>query len=161
MKKYFSTAVIFFILCAFLEAPPAGKKTFKKLHALAGTWQRNTKRGLAVEEWRVMDKFHLQGRGYYLAGKDTITTEKISLQYTGEEIFYSPTAFGQNNNKAVDFKLTAADLKNLVFTFEDPEHDFPKRIIYEIITADSLHAWVDGGSAEPGKRQDFYFSKVK
>jgi hypothetical protein len=29
--------------------------------------------------------------------------------------------------------------------FENPEHDFPKRIGYRLVSADSLEAWVDGG----------------
>jgi len=44
------------------------------------------------------------------------------------------------------------------FIFENPAHDFPKRIVYRLISADSLHAFIDDGVAGT-KRQHFYYKK--
>jgi hypothetical protein len=48
-----------------------------------------------------------------------------------------------------------------VFTFENPLHDFPRRIVYELVNNDSLHAWIDGGPEGTGKRNDFYYKRVQ
>jgi hypothetical protein len=45
--------------------------------------------------------------------------------------------------------------------FENPLHDFPKSTVYELVNNDSLHAWIDGGPYETGRRNDFYYSRVK
>ena len=45
------------------------------------------------------------------------------------------------------FRLTAAAPGRLVF--EAPEHDYPKRIIYERIADDGLRARIDAGAEDP------------
>jgi hypothetical protein len=34
-------------------------------------------------------------------------------------------------------------------------------IIYEFVTTDSIHAYIDGGAHAANKRQDLYYRKVK
>jgi hypothetical protein len=132
-------------------------KVFKKLYKLEGTWKMNTKRGAICEEWKKMNKNHLQSRGYMIKGSDTVVNERVALTKTAEGIFYTSTVEEQNNKQPVAFKITKAE-KNL-FVFENPQHDFPKRIVYYFINADSLHAYVDDGSDESKKRQNFYYKR--
>ncbi len=133
-----------------------GKKMFKKLYALEGVWKMNTKRGAVCEEWKKVDKNYLQNKGYMIKGKDTIINERVALTNSKEGIFYTSTVEDQNNKKPIAFKMTKAE--NNVFVFENPQHDFPKRIVYKLVTADSLHAYVDDGT-ETGKKQNFYFKR--
>ncbi len=138
------------------------KKIFKKLYTLEGVWKMNTKRGAICEEWKKVDKNYLQSTGYMLKGKDTIINERVALTNTEAGIFYTSTVEDQNNpqdpgdKQPVAFKMTKAE--NNTYVFENPEHDFPKRIVYKMVTADSLHAYVDDG-AETGKRQNFYYKR--
>ena len=46
-----------------------------------------------------------------------------------------------------------------MFVFENPEHDFPKRIVYKLITTDSLHAYIDDGKEDSKKKQNFYYKR--
>jgi hypothetical protein len=117
----------------------------------------NTKRGAICEEWKKMNKNHLQSRGYMIKGSDTVVNERVALTKTAEGIFYTSTVEEQNNKQPVAFKITKAE-KNL-FVFENPQHDFPKRIVYHFINADSLHAFVDDGNDESKKRQNFYYKR--
>ena len=133
-----------------------GKKMFKKLYALEGVWKMNTKRGAVCEEWKKVDKNYLQNKGYMIKGKDTIINERVALTNSKEGIFYTSTVEDQNNKKPIAFKMTKAE--NNMFVFENPQHDFPKRIVYKLVTADSLHAYVDDGT-ETGKKQNFYFKR--
>lgn len=57
---------------------------------------------------------------------DNIHIYKCRFFYT-VCIYLRATAFGQNNDNAINFKLTTADLKKIIFTLENPEHDFPKK----------------------------------
>jgi hypothetical protein len=56
-----------------------------------------------------------------------------------------------------DFKLTRASATEVVF--ENPQHDFPKRIIYRKGADDSLTASIDGG--EGSKAMTYVFKRMK
>ena len=153
MKKVLLAAAVIIGLSAFLKAD---KKTFKKLYALQGTWKMITKRGTICEEWKKIDNNYLQSKGYMIKGNDTLVNERVALTNTDEGIFYTSTVENQNNKQPVAFKMTKAE--NSMFVFENPKHDFPKRIVYKLVTADSLHAFIDDGT-EAGKKQNFYYKR--
>jgi Domain of unknown function (DUF6265) len=154
MKKIVTAIIVTLSLSAFLIS--GDNKTFKKLYALEGTWKMNTKRGAVCEEWKKVNKNYLKSKGYMIRGKDTILSERIALTNTKEGIFYTSTVEDQNNKQPVAFKMTGSE--NNMFVFENPLHDFPKRIVYKLISADSLHAYIDDGT-ETGKKQNFYYKK--
>ncbi len=154
MKKIVTAIIVTLCLSAFIIS--GDKKTFKKLYTLEGTWKMNTKRGALCEEWKRVNKNHLQNKGYMVKGKDTIISERVALTNTKEGIFYTSTVEDQNNKQPVAFKMTGSE--NNVFVFENPQHDFPKRIVYKLVTADSLHAYIDDGT-EAGKKQNFYYKR--
>ncbi len=153
MKKIITAIAV--ILCAAAFMIPADK-TFTKLYTLEGTWKMTTKRGAICEEWKKVNDNHLQSKGYFIKGADTLVNERVALTNSKEGIFYTSTVEDQNNKEPITFKMTGAD--NNRFVFENPQHDFPKRIVYKFITADSMHAFIDDGT-ETGKRQNFYYKK--
>ena len=69
---------------------------------------------------------------------------------------YTSTVEDQNKQQPIAFKMTKAE--GNMFVFENPQHDFPKRIVYKLITTDSLHAFIDDGT-EAGKKQNFYYKR--
>jgi len=154
MKKIIIATTAIFCFSAFYTA--GNNKTFKKLYALEGTWKMVTKRGAICEEWKKIDDNYLQNRGYMVRGTDTVINERVALTNTREGIFYTSTVEDQNNKQPVAFKMTKAEENT--FIFENPLHDYPKRIVYKLITADSLHAYIDDGT-ETGKKQNFYFKR--
>jgi hypothetical protein len=104
-----------------------------------------------------MNKNYLQNKGYIIKGSDTVVNERVALTKTKEGVFYTSTVEEQNNKQPIAFKMTKAE--NNLFVFENPQHDFPKRIVYKFITADSLHAFVDDGNDDSKKRQHFYYKR--
>jgi hypothetical protein len=56
-----------------------------------------------------------------------------------------------------DFKLTRVSGSEVVF--ENPEHDFPKRIIYRKTADDGLTASIDAG--EGTKSMSFAYRRIK
>ncbi len=151
MKRPVIAIVVILCLSAFYISND--NKTFKRLYALEGTWKMVTKRGnIICEEWKKVDNNYLQNRGYMVKGSDTIVTERVALTNTKEGILYTSTVEDQNNKQPIAFKMTKNE-ENM-FVFENPQHDFPKRIVYRFIATDSLHAFIDDGT-EAGKSKIF------
>jgi hypothetical protein len=156
MKKGLLVFTAMLTLSAFVSKD-TGKKTFKRIYKIEGTWKMVTKRGAVCEEWKKIDKNYLQSKGYMVKGNDTIINERVALTRNGADIFYTSTVEDQNNKQPIAFRLVKAEGNR--FVFENPNHDFPKRIVYELVTADSLHAFVDDGNNESKNRQNFYYRK--
>jgi Domain of unknown function (DUF6265) len=156
MKKIIIAIAVTISLSAFIVADNANKK-FRKLYALEGVWKMNTRRGALCEEWKKVHDNYLQSTGYIIKGTDTIINESVALTNTPKGIFYTSTVQDQNNKKAIAFKMTTSS--NNKFVFENPEHDFPKRIVYELVSADSLYAYIDDGTEDLKKRRNFYYKR--
>lgn len=155
MKTLLFAAVL--TLSAFNNPQP--KASFRALYALAGgTWQMKTKTGAICERWKKINANELHSQGFKVTGHDTIWLEKVQLVHKGNDIYYIPTVTDENAGKPVSFKLTST--KNGQFVFENPGHDFPQRVVYQFITPDSLHAWVDGTIKGKLKKQHFYYKRV-
>ena len=97
---------------------------------LIGTWEMPKSNGsVMLETWQVKDSKSLTGLGLKVTGRDTTLLETISLYYDKGDVWYAPAVTNQNYGLAVPFKLV--DSKTNQYTFENPEHDFPQRIVYE------------------------------
>jgi hypothetical protein len=132
---------------------------FQHLSALKGTWAMQTKRGTFCEEWKSVNDTLLTGRSYRTSGSDTIIMERLQLSLRGADVYYTPTVATQNGGKPVPFKLIEA--KNDQFIFSNPDHDFPQQIAYELVTKDSLHAWIGGKNNGKDMKRDFYYKRVQ
>ena len=44
--------------------------------------------------------------------------------------------------------------------FENPAHDYPKRIGYRLVSPDSLDAWVDGGAESKAPKISYGYHRV-
>jgi Domain of unknown function (DUF6265) len=155
MRTGIILAIIVLSLSAFVIYAD-DSRSFKKLYALEGTWKMATKKGAICEEWKKIDDNYLQNRGYMIKGKDSLVTERVALTNMKEGVFYTSTVEDQNNKQPVPFKLTKQE--GNIFIFENALHDFPKRVVYNLVTDDSLHAWIDDGAGGT-KRQHFYYRK--
>lgn len=161
MKKYAVLTGTLIVSVMFISGEKKERPGFAELHKLEGVWIMKIKKGETGEEWHKINDDYMQSRGFFIKDGDTITAERVALRNTDKGIFYTSTVENQNGGQPVDFKLTIADAKTKTFVFENAEHDFPKRIVYEIVSADSLHAFIDGGAGAADKRKDFYYHKAK
>lgn len=145
-------------LMAFAVLPSGNN--MKQFQWLEGNWSMKTKRGMIMESWKANHDSSLLGSSKMVAasGEEKIL-ESLELIYSAGHYYYVSAVNGQNNNQPVRFRLSSHDGKG--FVAENPEHDFPKRIIYELVNKDSIHAYIDGGPSAPGKRSDFYYVKSK
>ncbi len=122
---------------------------------LVGSWVFNSEEGIIFENWQMNGDTLLQGESGYLDGQDTIVFERVLLAKRGEDIYYM--VYGQNETQPTLFKLTSNDNNTLVF--ENPQHDFPTKITYALITPDSIVAEISGQSKGVSKRQQFLYAR--
>ena len=107
---------------------PSHPPAIKNLHWLIGHWERiSMKDGSSgYEQWQKSGENELTGRGVTLEDGDTVLVEKIRLVEKDNSIYY--VADVPENNRSVYFRLTNIDAVS--FTCVNPEHDFPKKIVY-------------------------------
>jgi hypothetical protein len=147
-----------FILSAFFfnvfgqQTSNETKENFKKLNWLIGTWNRtNVKPGKSgVEQWKQTNPHELRGIGANLQGTDTLFVEKLRIIIKDNNIAY--VADVPENQKPVYFKLT--EITESSFVCENPEHDFPKKISYQL-DGKKLKAQISGN----GKAIDYLFER--
>ena len=135
------------------------KDKIKAANWLLGNWENKTADGTLTEYWKKVNDSTFQATSYYIKAKDTLHFESITLQQKGEELTYNAAVKGQNDDKAVAFKLTTETEKQLVF--ENPKHDYPQKIIYTLITPDSLVAKISGIQQGKPSSEQFSMKKIK
>lgn len=128
---------------------------FAQLHQLQGTWKMQQKDNVLYESWKSIGPKQLSGKAYKLHGADTVVLEEVILELDTSGIYYRPLV--AENQGRVSFKLISAGDKK--FVFENKAHDFPQRVIYQFITKDSLHAWIEGTVNGVEKRSDYYYRR--
>jgi hypothetical protein len=142
------------VCCAFSQDSSFTRADFDKVKIIMGTWINKRANGDIYEHWDRNSESELSGISYKLTSSDTVFLEKVRLYYQGKEIIYAPVAYGQNNEKQVLFKLKSIEENR--FVFENLLHDFPKRIVYDFRTADSLYAYIEGGN----KRINYPYRRI-
>lgn len=129
-----------------------------KLHQAAwllGTWKNTVSGKISYETWRRENAFTYNAQAYRLNGHDTIVSETIKLMEEKDGLLYMPTVRNQNQGTEIRFYLKAFNDSSMLF--ENQAHDFPKRIQYRKINADSIVAEISGN----GKQIRFEMTRVK
>lgn len=136
-------------------------KTYSQLEKaewFLGEWGNVTPEGELTERWKQENDSVYLGESYFVInGKDTVFAETVRLEEASGKLTYTVTVPGQNNGQPVPFKMTSATDSQLVF--ENPQHDFPSKIVYNKITADSIMAEISG--MEKGKPASQQFAMKK
>lgn len=119
---------------------------------LIGTWENKNENGVMTETWTQEEDSALTGivtATYYFMDENmkepelkTDTLETIRIEQFWGKLSYIPAVKDQNNGMPVKFKMTSCGPDT--FVFENPEHDFPQKIMYERFGEDSLVATVSG-----------------
>ncbi|MCX6268221.1 MAG: DUF6265 family protein [Bacteroidetes bacterium] len=93
---------------------------------LQGTWKMENNE--IFEHWDKLNENSFKGFSYKLKDGQMTITEYLEISETHQEIIYTATVLNQNEGKGVSFKGTKTDS---TLTFENPGHDFPKKIVYK------------------------------
>ncbi|HKP37551.1 MAG TPA: DUF6265 family protein [Pyrinomonadaceae bacterium] len=135
--------------------PEPGGWSISDLGWIAGDWQTSPGgRAVSEEHWTRPAGGSMIGMSRTLAGDKTVAFEFLRLEQRGDAVFYVASPNGRC--PSTDFKLTKLSGQEAVF--ENPAHDFPKRITYRKNSDGGLVATVDAG--EGTKSQVFTFKPV-
>ena len=150
------TTVLIMIISCVANAQTA-KPTINDLAWLAGCWEANMRGNQVNEQWMK------PGGGIMLGIARTVAQGKAAeFEFTqiredkDGSIYYVAKPSGQAE---ASFKLVK--LQNKEAVFENPQHDFPQRIIYRLEAGGSLFARVE--ATENGKTRgiDYPYKRAK
>lgn len=150
IKEINRTLIIFSVLFFSLSCSSLNKlpKTFKLYE---GSWRLENAN--TIESWQYIGD-QLVGSVIKIENKDTLVVENLRIVQKKENIYFEATVPSQNRGKTIQFKLTE-NSKNQ-FQFENPDHDFPQKIIYNFTDEKSFTATISA----PGKQATFNYRKI-
>lgn len=123
---------------------------------LAGCWERNADGQQLSEQWMKPSGKLMLGMGRRVKDGKTIFYEFLQIRQNPDgNIYYVALPSGQ---KEASFKLTSRDDKEAIF--ENPEHDFPQRVVYRLQGKDSLLAYVEGLDLGKQRKEEFSLKRI-
>ena len=164
LKFALSLSALGVMTISIVSAQPGTSGHKRQLHLkkaawLLGDWQNKTARGISSESWKKLNDSTFLGKSYVLRGTDTVSAEHIRLEEHNGTLYYIPTVKNQNEGKPVIFTMTTALANG--FIFENPKHDFPQKISYDLIGKDSLMAEISGTYKGKQRAIKFPMGRVK
>lgn len=124
ITRYFLIIIIGFLTINFITI-------HHPFRWLEGIWEMKLTGGVSrLEIWTEKDDNTLTAHGIKVSGKDSVILETIELAYRNDHYWYIPTVPDQNEAFPVPFRLVKEE--GMKLTFENPQHDFPQRIIYHL-----------------------------
>ncbi len=109
---------------------------------MLGRWENNSPEGNLSEIWTKENDSTLSGESYFVIKNDTVFAEKVKLFQSGNNLVYEVNVANQNEGKPVAFASTFFNNKTAIF--ENENHDYPNKIIYNKVLDDSLVATISG-----------------
>ena len=98
------------------------------LAKLLGVWEGIQGSGIYHEEWRWISDNSLEGRAYMVKKGEIINPENLKIVIEDDEVYY--VADVSHNEAPVRFRMTS--FSETILVFENPSHDFPQKITYDL-----------------------------
>ncbi len=149
-------AIATILLSVFVTSASTQTPTLADISWISGDWQTAPGGRAQIEEhWTNAAGATMMGMSRTVAGEKMVEFEYLRIEQRADGIYY--VAHPKARCPGTDFKLTRSSATEAVF--ENPQHDFPKRIIYRKTADDALTASIDGG--EGTKSMSYAFKRIK
>jgi hypothetical protein len=137
-----------------LGAPPAAPPGIADLAFLAGSWVVESGALRVEEQWFCPgpDGMVGMGRTTSVAKAKTVFFEYLRIEARAGGLVYIAQPKG---GPATEFPLVRLEAGTAVF--ENPAHDFPKRVVYTKRPDGGLTARVEGDASNPEKAEEFLY----
>ena len=132
------------------------KEQLSKLAWLEGSWEGVSGETVMREKWNKVNDALMTGSAHVLVEKDTVFSERIRIMAVDTSVLY--VVFIPGVPDSTSFALTSYENDEAVF--ENPDHDFPKRIVYRKVGSDSLYAYIEGPVDGEVKREVFPYKRI-
>jgi hypothetical protein len=120
---------------------------------ICGDWETAPGSRQIEEHWTKIAGGSMIGMSRTVAGDKTVFYKYLRIETRGADIYY--VAHPKARNPGTEFKLVRLGAQEA--TFENPDHDFPKRIIYRKNADGGLTARIEGEGIEKEKPQEFHY----
>ncbi len=152
--------LVFFVVFSFGEV--TGQSLLinvSKFAWMSGCWEArgNEKSQLISENWMSPAGTSILGMGRTVKENRTVGYEFMRIEVRGMDYYFVAQPMGNATETA--FKLTTSQPTSA--TFENPEHDFPQKIMYWKDGADFLRARIEGKVDGKAESMDFRMKRVK
>lgn len=134
---------------------------FSGLRSLQGTWviRDYKKPGQSLYEWWTLsDDSTLSGLSFLVPEKDTTVLEIMKITLRGGQLQFEALNQLEQQQGVVNFPALPMGGERTIF--ENKQHDFPQRIIYEWPVAGTFRAAIEGPLEGKDIRQEYHFRKV-
>ena len=155
MKKYLLVIGIAILLSVGAGAQDVSVE-MGKLVFMSGCWRRVDPIQILDEQWSRPAGQSLFGVGRTIKDGQTVFYEFLQIRQRSDGIFYIAQA---NEEKPVSFKLVKVNDTQAIF--ENPQYEFPQRIIYERAIDGSLRVSLDGIESGKPKKVDFAMKRMR
>lgn len=133
------------------------KTIFDKLSWIAGCWQGEMRGGAKTQEqWMKPEGDSMLGMSRTVVNGKTPFFEFLQIKREGDDLVYIARPQGKD---PTPFKLVK--LNDNAAIFENLEHDFPQRIVYQRQIDGSLFAVIEGEEKGKTKRVEFPMQRVR
>jgi hypothetical protein len=133
------------------------KSGVDQLDWMSGCWSSDDGKQQVEECWMKPAGQSMLGTSRTVAGGKTVFTEHIQIREKDSQLAYI-VSIGMGAKPVVFKQIKSADGEVI---FENPEHDFPQRIIYRRESADKLFARIEGKEKGVDKGMDFRYKRAK
>jgi len=124
---------------------------------ISGCWQQTGANGRLVEEqWMTPRGNTMMGMSRTVRGDSLVEFEQLRISEQGGKAVYHALPSGQQPSE-----FTANAVSDTMVVFENPQHDFPQRIIYRKRGTDSIVARIEGTMNGKSRGVDFPYVKVQ
>ena len=149
-------AIVSLMAAALLAQQQAPPPKLQDLAWITGAWVLESEKSRTEEHWTDIAGNMMLGVGRTIVGGKTVFFEFLRIGERADGIYYVAQPRGR---AATDFKLTRFDGKQAIF--ENPQHDFPKRVLYRRNDDGSITARIDGGEGVTQGAEDFHYQRLR
>jgi len=141
------------LLAPFLSA----RADIPDLKWLAGCWSQDGREAGSVEQWTAPAGGTMLGMNRIVSGGKTVAFE--FLRIIEEEDGWIGLIASPSGQETARFRMVNMGANEVVF--ENPEHDFPQRIIYRLIGTGKLLGRIEGVVDGEEQSADFPMTRMK
>ena len=143
------------LMFAATVAAQAPDTALRRTGFIAGCWETKVGTQSIREDWRVVTPDFLVGTGTTVAGGvvrefefQRVLSQRGSVAYIAQPNGARPTTFALDPSSPPDHAV-----------FVNMNHDYPKRVAYEKVSADAMTAWIDDGAGS--KKVAFAYTRCQ
>ncbi|MCH8073745.1 MAG: hypothetical protein IIA09_17575 [Proteobacteria bacterium] len=141
------------LLTAFLSA----HADIAELRWMAGCWSQDGQESGSVEQWTAPAGGTMLGMSRVVSGGKTVAFE--FLRIVEEEDGWIGLVASPSGQETARFELVSMSANEVIF--ENPDHDFPQRVIYHLDSDGDLVGRIEGEVNGTEQAADFPMTRTK